>query len=87
MNKSQFFEKYGGMLVHSAEDNPDFGDYLFLHPEETQLLQDQYVNDQHQVVSIHETEDEQDFVDMSQPCDFGSQPYKYGYFVIKRPLL
>ena len=35
-----------------------------------------------QIVSVHETEDGDDFVDISQPCDFGNQPFKYGYFAL-----
>jgi hypothetical protein len=34
------------------------------------------------IVAVHETEDGEDFVDVSQPCDFGTQPFKYGYYAV-----
>jgi hypothetical protein len=83
MNKTKFFSKYSDRLVRSTEDSGEYGDFLFLHPEEIELVK-QYDSEKYQVVSVHETEDQQDFVDMSTPCDFGTQPYKYGYFVLER---
>jgi hypothetical protein len=83
MTKTNFFAKYGGLLVVADEDNAEYGDFLFLHPEEISVVQE-FDTDEYQVVSVHETEDEEDFVDMGE-VDYGTQPYKYGYFVIKRP--
>ena len=81
MNKTEFFYKHGSSLVESALDCGEFGNLLFLHPQEIDKVKK--YESTHQIVSIHETEDGEDFVDVAQPCDFGSQPYKYGYFVIK----
>jgi len=86
MDKTKFFEKFGGLLVKASNDDVEYGDYLFLHPEEIDIVK-KFDNESHQIVSVHETEDNEDFVDMSNPCDFGTQPYKYGYFVIKRPFM
>jgi len=86
MTKTEFFSKYGGLLVKSTDDSGEYGDHLFLHPEEIELVQE-YDPNHFQIVSVHETEDNQDHVDMTIPCDYGNQPYKYGYFVIKRPKL
>ncbi len=83
MNKTEFFEKYGVNLVVSCTDSPEFGDYLFLHPEEIDIVK-QYDNNKFQVVSVHETEDGNDFIDLTEPCDFGEQHHKYGYFVIAK---
>ena len=83
MNKTNFFRKYGGLLVRADEDNCEFGDFLFLHPEDIDRVKE-FDNEEHQIVSVHETEDEEDFVDMGD-IDFGNQPFKYGYFVLKRP--
>jgi len=81
MTKTDFFAKYGSRLVKADMDNAEYGDFLFLHPEEIDRVKKFDVN-QYQVVSIHDTEDEEDFVEMDL-IDFGNQPYKYGYFVIK----
>jgi len=82
MNKTQFFAQHGGGLVIAQEDNPEYGDYLFLHPEEIDRVK-KFNAEEYQVVSIHETEDGEDFVDMSE-IDYGTQPFKYGYYVIKK---
>jgi hypothetical protein len=84
MTKTEFFSKYGGQLVKSTVDSGEYGDHLFLHPEEIEVVL-QYDPNHFQVVSIHETEDDEDYVDMTTPCDYGSQPFKFGYFVIQRP--
>jgi hypothetical protein len=86
MNKTKFFEKFGGLLVEASTDNYEYGNYLFLHPEEIDIVK-QFDENTHQIVSVHETENEEDFVDMTTPCDFGTQPHKYGYFVIQRPFM
>lgn len=73
-------------MINSTEDSGEYGDYLFLHPQEIEILQ-HYDPQNYQIVSVHETENGEDDVDMSIPCDFGNQPYKYGYFVIQRPFI
>jgi len=80
MTKTEFFEIHGGGLVVAQVDSEEYGDYLFLHPEEISIVQE-FDTKLYQVVSVHETEDGEDFVDMSE-VDYGSQPFKYGYFVI-----
>jgi hypothetical protein len=84
MTKTEFFQKFGGGLVVAEEDSTEYGDFLFLHPEEIDRVQ-KFDPELYQVVSVHETEDEEDFVDMG-PVDYGTQPYKYGYFVIEKQL-
>lgn len=81
MTKTEFFRVYGPYLHVVFYDNSEYGDFLILHPEEiniAQKLQEEGLT----IVSVHETEDQEDFVDVSQPCDFGNQPFKYGYFAI-----
>ena len=83
MTKTQFFKENGGGLVRFRNDDGEYGDFLILHPEEidaAKQLQDKGCT----IVSVHETEDGEDYVDVSQPCDFGSQPFKYGYFAISK---
>ena len=82
MTKKEFFAQYGGGLVIAQEDNPEYGDYLFLHPEEIDKVKE-FDTTEYQVVSVHETEDGEDFVDMNE-IDYGTQPFKYGYFVIQK---
>jgi len=82
MTKTEFFEIYGGGLVVAELDSTEYGDFLFLHPEEIDRVQE-FDTEVYQVVSVHETENEDDFVDMGD-VDYGNQPYKYGYFVIEK---
>lgn len=81
MRKTEFFKEYGSYLKEVAQDNAEYGDHLILHPEEVGLAK-KYQEQGFTIVSVHETEDGEDHVDISQPCDFGSQPFKYGYFVL-----
>lgn len=81
--EGKFFEKYGNRLIKAAKEDPEFGNFLFLHPEETDKVM-AFNPDKYQVVSIHETETGENSVDMTIPCDFGSQPHKIGYYVIPR---
>jgi hypothetical protein len=81
MNKKEFFSKYGNELVVANKDNAVDGDYLFLHPEEISRVKE-FDTELYQIVSVHETEGE-DFIDIGE-IDYGTQPYKYGYFVIKK---
>ena len=82
MTKTEFFEMYGGGLVVAEEDNTEYGDFLFLHPEEIDRVKE-FDTNEYQVVSVHETEDGEDFVDTSE-VDYDNQPFKYGYFVIEK---
>jgi hypothetical protein len=82
MKKTEFFAQYGGGLVVAEENNAEYGDYLFLHPEEVDIV-NKFQPAVYRVVSVHETEDGEDFIDMGE-IDYGTQPYKYGYYVIKK---
>lgn len=81
MTKTEFYRKYGSYLKEVTQDNAEYGDHLILHPEEVCLAK-KYQEQGFIIVSVHETEDCEDYVDISQPCDLGSQPFKYGYFVL-----
>ncbi len=81
MTKAEFYQKYGSYLEEVTQDNAEYGDHLILHPEEIHLAK-KYLEEGLTIVSVHETEDGEDFVDISQPCDFGPQPYKYGYYAV-----
>lgn len=81
MTKTEFYQKYGNYLEEVTQDNAEYGDHLILHPEEIHLAK-KYLEEGLTIVSVHETEDGEDFVDVSQPCDFGTQPYKYGYYAV-----
>lgn len=48
-------------------------------------LKDAHDERKYQIVSVHELENGSSYVDMTTPCDFGNQPYKYGYFILNRP--
>jgi hypothetical protein len=81
MKKTDFFKKHGSELFKVATDSSEYGDFLILHPEEIPLAK--YLEERgYTIVSVYETEDGEDFVDMSECCDYGIQPFKYGYFAI-----
>jgi hypothetical protein len=88
MTKEEFFSKYGDRVIKAREGSSEkYGDFVFLHPErldEVREYQDDEEN--YQVFSVHDTEDGFDFVDISIPCDTGTQPFKHGYFVIRKSL-
>jgi hypothetical protein len=85
MKKTEFFKAYGGGLASVGNDDGEYGDYLILHPEEISIAKDLEERG-YTIVSVHETEDDDDDVDITQPCDYGSQPFKYGYFAINHHL-
>jgi hypothetical protein len=81
MTKTEFFEKHGGALRKVTFDDSEYGDFLILHPEEIELaliLKSEGLR----VVSVHETESGEDWVDTENEVDFGNQPHKYGYFAL-----
>jgi len=83
MTKTQFFKENAGRLVKFSDDDGEYGDFLILHPEEIDAAK-QLQDNGYTIVSVHETVDGEDYVDISQPCDFGTQPFKYGYFAISK---
>jgi hypothetical protein len=85
MRKTEFFKNYGGGLVPVRPDDAEYGEYMLLHPEETSLAES-YERHGCIVVSVHEMEDGEDDIDTSQPCDYGSQPFKIGYLVLDNPI-
>jgi hypothetical protein len=85
MRKTEFFKNYGGGLVPVTFQDPEYGEYMLLHPEEASLAES-YARGGYVVVSVHEMEDGEDDIDTSQPCDYGSQPFKIGYLVLDNPI-
>ena len=81
MNKTEFFNNYGGALYQVAYDDSEYGDFLILHPEEISSAKELQERG-YTIVSVFETEDGEDFIDLENPCDYGTQPYKIGYFAI-----
>ena len=65
MKNREFLAQHGGDLEIAQEDSAEYGDFLFLHPEEISRVQE-FDTELYQVVSVHETEDGEDFVDMGQ---------------------
>lgn len=81
MRKTEFFRNHGGGLVKVNNDNAEYGDYLLIHSEEVDIAK-RYKNDGYTIVAAYEVEDEE-YIDISQPCDFGYQPFKIGYYVLE----
>jgi hypothetical protein len=81
MTKTNFFKKYGHLLVQVSIDDAEYGDFLILHPEEKALakeLEDRGMT----IVSVYETESGEDYIDFENPFDSADQPFKYGYLAI-----
>lgn len=69
MTKTEFFQAHGACS-------------LLLHPEDIPLAKE-LEEKGYTIVSVDETEDGEDCVNFTKPCDYGNQPYKYGYFAIR----
>lgn len=82
MTHKEFINQYGHALITTDYDNGEYGDNIILYPEEQEKALEWY--DTHQLVSLHETEDYDTWVDIQQPCDMGYQPFKYAYYVIDK---
>jgi len=54
MNKTQFFQKYGHLLVKVNEDDASTGDYMLYFPEEKYIAKD-YLDKGYSVASVFET--------------------------------
>lgn len=81
MKQSEFFKKHGHELFKVSEDNAEYGEFLILHPEEVHIakeLEDRGFT----IVSVHESEDNDNNIDFEKPFDSGHQPYKFGYYAI-----
>lgn len=81
MKQSEFFKKHGHELFKVANDDTEYGEFLILHPEEIHIakeLQDRGFT----IVSVHESEDDDNYIDFENPSDYGNQPYKFGYYAI-----
>lgn len=81
MNKTEFFKRHGHELVQVSIDDAEYGDFLILHPEEIPLAKDLQERGM-TIVSVYETEDNEDYIDFENPFDSADQPFKYGYFAI-----
>jgi hypothetical protein len=76
MNINKFFFKYGGCLVKHSHDDCEFGDFLFLHPNDLDNLK-KYQNNKYQIVQRFEN-------NVIMDCSFEDSNDKIGYYVIKK---
>ena len=74
MNKKEFFTKYCDGIVLANNDSVVNDSFLFPHPEEISRVQE-FDTKLYQVVSVHETENNDDYVDIDD-IDYGNQPLK-----------
>lgn len=81
MNIPEFYEKYGNQIKVVNSDNAEYGEHLILHPEEIDLAK-KLQSEGCIIVSVHESQDDDDDVDITQPVDFDDETFKYGYFAI-----
>jgi hypothetical protein len=81
MKQSEFFQKHSHKLIKVANDDSEYGDFLILHPEEIPMAKE-LESRGFTVVSVHESEDGDNNIDFENPFDYGSQPYKIGYYAI-----
>ena len=83
MKQTEFFKNHGHELIKVSNDNAEYGDFLILHPEEIPLAKE-LESRGCTIVSVHESEDEDNNIDFENPFDYGSQPYKIGYYAISK---
>lgn len=80
MNKEEFYAQYGHRLVEVAEDDPEYGNHMLVHPEECWFAND-YIHLGYEVASVYET-NTGDVVELDN--DISDHPYKIGYLVLKK---
>jgi len=85
MKQSEFFKKHGHQLFKIADDDAEYGEFLILHPEEIHIAKD-LESRGFTIVSVHESEDQDNDIDFETPADYGYQPYKFGYYAIDNNL-
>jgi hypothetical protein len=81
MNKTQFFQKYGHLLVKVNEDDASTGDYMLYFPEEKYIAKD-YLDKGYSVASVFETEDDEDFVLLDN--DISNSHHKIGLLILEK---
>lgn len=82
MGINQFFQKFGRYVVQARDNDPHYGDFLFL-PNEVDVVK-AFDPAQFQVVGVYGTAI-QDVVYTTSPVDFDDNNNKIGYFVLRRP--
>lgn len=81
MGINQFFHKFGRNVVQARDNDPNYGDFLFL-PDEVNVVK-AFDPEHFQVVGVYATAI-QDVV-YTSPVDFDDNNNKIGYFVLRRP--
>lgn len=80
MKKTEFFQQYGGGLIAVDHDNPQYGDYLILYPEEidraNQLLEEGY-----DIYTVYEESAENEEETVVLGMDSGAMVV--GYYAVK----
>jgi len=85
MKKTEFYEKYGHLLLITNPEDPEYGEHLILAPEEDGIATS-YNEEGHKVFTVYEEAEEggEEFVE--EGLDLGTNPYKVGYFVLIKPI-
>jgi len=76
MRKAEFFRNHGSGVVKANN-----GDYLFIHSENVEIASG-YISAGYTVVAVYKVEDDE-YVDISQPCNLFHHSFKIGYYVLE----
>ena len=84
MKIKEFIKENSHRLRFAIGEHETFTDACIMlhHDQEQKEMAQRLESEGYTVVSVHETDDEEGFVDLTIPCDFGTQPFKYGYFAL-----
>ena len=80
MKKSDFFKKFGHLLLTVNNDDTETGDFMLFSPEEKYIVAE-YLNKGYSIVSVFEVENDEDNVELDN--DISHSPYKIGFLIMK----
>lgn len=83
MNKTQFYEMFGGDLELVNPGDAEYGEHLILHPEERHIAEEYHKNG-HTVFTVYEESCEGGDEYVEEGLDTSSYPYKVGYYILRK---
>lgn len=82
MTKTQFYRKYGGLLVEVAKEDLEYGNHLILYPEEVEKAQQLQREGKH-IYTLYEESGEGEEETVKKGLDSGT--YVVGYYAVNNP--
>lgn len=82
MTKTEFYQKYGGLLVEVATEDLEYGNHLILYPEEVEKAQ-QLQREGKDIYTLYEEPSEEEEETVKKGLDSGT--YVVGYYAVNNP--